>query len=371
MKTYACPFCGEHYNRLNLDNHIQKNHENEIPNDMTSHHLAYDVINNHPDHKGKCVVCGADTNWNKKTQKYFRICKNPKCAAEIQKTYQERMLKVYNKIYLTDDPEHQKKMLQHRKISGTYKWSDGKEFGYVGSYERRFLEFLDKVLEYDSSDILTPGPTLEYEFKGKKRHWITDCLILSLNLIIEIKDGGQNINKAIDLDVRQRQIAKEKLITNQGVYSYLRLTDNDFGQLMSCIAEIKMNVMEDRVEPIFRIHENDDIEFGSSINILQELGKLYLESYMNSEDSSLKNIYAYKGIYSSAEDDINAIAIVYPNEGQTEELFLEDLKNYLVSLTTYASKEAYAQVDLNYAALPLNEDDVQYGYVIGLVISED
>ena len=36
------------------------------------------------------------------------------------------MLKIYNKVYLTDEPEHQQKMLAGRKISGRYKWSDVK-----------------------------------------------------------------------------------------------------------------------------------------------------------------------------------------------------------------------------------------------------
>lgn len=360
LKTYSCPFCGVKYNRLKLAHHIEKKHDHEVPNDLTPHQVAYDIINNHPDHKGKCVVCGSPTNWNKKTQKYFRICKNPKCADEIKKTYQNRMLKVYNKIYLTDDPEHQKKMLSHRRISGKYKWSDGKMFDYVGSYERRFLEFLDQVLEYDSSDIITPGPVLEYEFQDRKRSWITDCLIMSLNLIVEIKDGGDNLNKAIDPASRQKQIAKEKLITSQGTYNYLRLTNNDFGQLLSCIAEIKMNTMEDRQEPIYRIHEStQDIELDRT-NILCEIASFKLEEYMNNHEFPVTNVYAYKGIYNEGESDIASIAIVYPDMNSPYN-FLPLVESYIKELNSYMDTE-----DIELSGSMVDTNDENKGYIIGV-----
>ena len=269
-KLFPCPYCGQRFGRDKLDHHIDKEHDDELPDNMTAYQIAYDIINNHPNHKGSCVVCHSPTNWNEKTQKYFRICKNPKCAKEIREVYKTRMLKTYNKIHLLDDPEHQKKMLAHRRISGTYVWSDGKEFTYTGSYEKKFLEFLDKVMNFDSSDVITPGPTIEYEYKGKKLKWITDCLILSLSLIVEIKDGGDNPNKRFMPDYRAKQVSKEKMITNMGTYSYLRLTNNNFAQLLSILAELKMKVVEDDTGPVFRINESTYVPIFDKETVIRE-----------------------------------------------------------------------------------------------------
>ena len=45
------------------------------------------------------------------------------------------------------DPEYQNNiMLANRSISGKYKFQDGTIRTYVGSYEHKFLEFMDKFL---------------------------------------------------------------------------------------------------------------------------------------------------------------------------------------------------------------------------------
>ena len=170
-RTYACPFCkGKKFNRYKLYPHIDKHHEDDIPENITTYQFAYDIINDHPDHHGRCTVCGKITEFNSRTQKYNRTCGSKACIEAIKKTYRERMMKVYNKPHLMDDVNHLEKMLAHRKISGKYKWSDGTEFTYTGSYEKNFLEFLDKVMNYDSREIISPGPVLEYDYKGKKRN---------------------------------------------------------------------------------------------------------------------------------------------------------------------------------------------------------
>jgi len=261
-RTYACCYCNQKFNRYKLPKHMES-HESEIPENLTPYQVAYDIINDHPDHHGRCTICGKITNWSSKNQKYHRICRDPKCAQAIKKTYQERMMKVYNKPHLMDDVNHLEKMLAHRKISGKYKWSDGTEFTYTGSYEKNFLEFLDKVMNYESREIVSPGPVLEYDYKGKKHKWITDVMILPYNLIVEIKDGGDNKNgnKAWK-GTREKTIAKEVMITNLGKYNYIRLTNNDFAQFLGIIAELKMQIVDDTVSPLYRIHENTSLDEG-------------------------------------------------------------------------------------------------------------
>ena len=88
-KTYSCCYCNKKFNRGKLPIHMEK-HADEIPDNLTPYQVAYDIINDHPDHKGRCVVCSKPTNWSSKRQKYHRICRDPKCAATIKKTYQNR-----------------------------------------------------------------------------------------------------------------------------------------------------------------------------------------------------------------------------------------------------------------------------------------
>lgn len=257
MKTFACPYCGSKYNRPNLIKHIDKEHDDELPPHYTAYRMAYDVVNDKHGH-GNCVVCGKETKWNEKRQKYERLCGDPECEKKIRETYEGRMLRVYNKTTLLDDPEFQEKMLANRKIAGKYTWSDkSKTFNYMGQYEKNLFEFLDKTLEYKSSEVIAPGPIFEYEYEGKKHHWITDFLLLPYNLVIEVKDGGDNPNKRSMPEYRAKQLAKEKMITDKGAFSYLRLTNNDFGQLLSILAELKKSTNDDDKSPLYRIHEED------------------------------------------------------------------------------------------------------------------
>ena len=292
-RTYACCYCNQRFNRGKLPKHMEK-HADEIPENLTPYQVAYDIINNHPNHKGVCVICGSDCGWNERTQKYHRICRDPKCAKAIKKTYQERMMKVYNKPHLMDDVNHLEKMLAHRKISGKYKWSDGTEFTYTGSYEKNFLEFLDKVMNYESREIISPGPVLEYDYKGKKHKWITDVMILPYNLIVEIKDGGDNKNgnKAWK-GTREKTIAKEVMITNLGKYNYIRLTNNDFAQFLGIIAELKMQIVDDTVSPLYRIHEDASLDEAFDVtkifvNMVKDEFKAGITGYQNDHPVKLK-----------------------------------------------------------------------------------
>lgn len=258
MKTYNCPYCNVKLIRDKLIKHIEKEHDSEIPVNYTAYRLVYDIVNDKHGY-GSCQICHSKTKWNEKRQKYERLCSNPKCYAEVRKIYETRMLRVYNKTTLLDDPNFQNQMLSHRRISGKYRWSDGKEFEYVGSYEKNFLEFLDKTLEFKSNEIISPGPILEYDFNGTKKHWITDFLIIPYNLIVEVKEGGEhwNTNKTRAV-TREKTFAKEKMITNLGTYSYIRLTQNDFGQFLGILAELKMQVNDGKKDPIYRIHESTE-----------------------------------------------------------------------------------------------------------------
>lgn len=252
-KQYKCPYCEYRNEKEKLIDHIEKEHEDMIPENYTSARLVFNLINK-KDH-GSCVVCKKETEWNEDVYRYNRLCNNPKCREEMRKSYEKNMIKVYNKTTLLNDPEHQQTMLANRRISGKYKFQDGTNHTYTGSYERKALEFMDKVMNIKSSDIMCPGPKFEYEYEGKKHIWITDIYYIPLNLIIEVKDGGSNPNNREMISYREKQIAKENMITKLGTFNYLRLTNNNFSQLLYIIADLKMKMLDNDSRKSIHINE--------------------------------------------------------------------------------------------------------------------
>ena len=255
-RKYKCPYCDYREESEKLIRHVAKKHEDLIPEGYTPTRVVYNVRNKRE--HGSCMMCKKETGWDEATGRYKPFC-SQKCHEAYIKRFENNMLRVRGKMRLLDEPEQQEKMLANRRISGKYKFKDGGVHTYTGSYERKALEFLDLVMNVDSKDIMTPGPTLEYEYNGKKHTWITDIFWISLNLIIEVKDGGDNPNKRTMTTYREKQVAKEKMITDKGTFHYLRLTNNNFEQLFNIVAEIKMNAMEDKDEAISRIYEAAEV----------------------------------------------------------------------------------------------------------------
>lgn len=260
-RKYKCIFCNKSFERTALANHIDKYHNDMINDDKgyTANRIVFDICNKKEPvgaGSGVCRICKKPTEWDEKSVRYKSYCSD-KCKEQARKNYEKNMLKVYGKTTLLDDMEWQEtKMLANRSISGKYKWSDGTYKSYVGSYEKKFLEFCDNVLQIDSGDLLTPGPTIYYEFEGKEHTWITDAIYLPYNLVFDIKDGGNNKNNREMPEYRAKQIMKEKFITDQGEYNYIRLTNNEFVQLLTMFAELKESYSSDDPKTISRIHEH-------------------------------------------------------------------------------------------------------------------
>lgn len=235
-RRIACPLCRRKDFKDKLIRHIEKDHE-DIIGDISAEQFLYDKT--HPG-SGKCIVCGNKTDWNEKTGKYHRVCSNPRCKEELRAKFKKNMIRVHGKVSLLDDAAHQAKMLAHRSISGTYVYSDGTKFTYTGSYEHKAIEFMDKVLNCNSKDIIMPGPVIDYTDQyGNSRQWITDIYYVPYNLIIEVKDGGDNPNNRQMDEYRAKQVSKEAELIKLGEYNYLRLVDNKFVQLMEVLALLK------------------------------------------------------------------------------------------------------------------------------------
>lgn len=247
-KLFKCPFCEKKFNKIDLVEHVNDDHDEMIPEKYSALRVVYDYINCKPaGYNGKCVICGAPSGWNNEKGKYNRLCDKKACK------------KAYTKLHANTgfkSPDIQEKLLSQRKISGTYVMSDGMEKTYTGTYEKKCLEFLDKVLKVRSEDIMAPGIVLEYEYDGQKHMYISDFFYAPYNLIIEVKDGGDNPNRKEMIEYRNKTTAKEKYIINNTKYNYLRLTNNDFSQLLAVFFDLKMaSLDENSTERVIRINE--------------------------------------------------------------------------------------------------------------------
>ena len=231
-------FC---YSPDDFVSHLERKHRDLIPPEMDGWQYSY-FLRTGREH-GNCVVCKSPTAWNEKTHKYNRFCKNPKCKEKYREVFKKRMIGKYGKTTLLNDPEQQKKMLANRSISGEYVWRDHfTKSQYTGSYERSFLEFLDEILELDPNDIIAPSPhTYWYVYEGKKHFYIPDFFIPSLELEIEIKDGGDNPNmhhKIQEVDKEKERLKDEVMKNNQ--YNYIKIVNKENTKFFKFLDEAKI-----------------------------------------------------------------------------------------------------------------------------------
>ena len=234
MKTMAsvikCAFCNQYLKDADsYASHLESKHDDLIPSNMNGWQFYYFLKTKKT--CGHCIICKKPTTWNDKTHKYHRFCDNPKCKEIYREEFKKRMVGKYGKVTLLNEPEQQKIMLSRRKISGTYVWRDHvHESTYTGSYEKNFLEFIDQIMNFDPEDMLSPSPhTYFYVYENKRHFYIPDFFIPSLNLEIEIKDGGDNANKhpkiqAVD---KVKEQLKDDVMKTNGVFNYLKIVNKD------------------------------------------------------------------------------------------------------------------------------------------------
>lgn len=297
---FECKLCEDSHERFKtiegLYSHLERKHNDEIPPDWSVEQFAY-YLKTGKKH-GTCVICKGKTKFNPKTGKYYRLCENPKCKEKNREIFEKRMIGKYGKVSLLDDPEQQKKMLANRSISGEYTWSDGTKKTYTGSYEYDFLRFLDVLMDYPSRDVITPSPhTYYYEYEGKKHFYIPDVYIESLNLEIEIKDGGDNPNthhKIQDVD-KVKERLKDQVLLSQTSVSYIKITNKSYDTFMKYLMELKdqYNKLDkkEKFTPIFILAENYNEEILGEIVTEADDGTTDYTGTTDSPDEHSSSVY--------------------------------------------------------------------------------
>lgn len=231
-KKFKCPFCGKIYAvKATLYTHLETAHGDQLDGLSPAHHY-FNFRNKKT--QGTCIICGKPTQFNEKTEKYDRI-DSQKCKEVYRQQFKDRMNKKYGKPTLLGDPEHQKKMLEGRKISGSYTWSDGAKLVYTGSYEKHALQFFDKVLKLRSEDVLSPSPIIiDYHYQGEQHFYIPDFYLVPYNLLVEVKGTNGHYQK--------RDYAKETIkdeAARASSYNYIKVVDKKYDDLLEEIDRIK------------------------------------------------------------------------------------------------------------------------------------
>lgn len=259
---YKCKICGKKYTELSgLYSHIEKKHAEAIPMDMSVQQFYYFMKTGRQN--GNCVMCKKPTTWNKNTNKYNRFCGDPACKAEYVRIAKSRMIAKYGKVHLLNDPNKQREMLANRKISGKYRWSESNvETTYTGSYELDFLKTLDNFFEWDPIDISMPSPhTYTYMYEGEQKFYIPDVFIHSLDLEIEIKDGGDNPNNHYKIQAvdKEKERLKDEVMTSQKMFHYIKLTNKNYTNFFDFLKEVKDGFEkygdEKKIPRIFKIED--------------------------------------------------------------------------------------------------------------------
>lgn len=362
VKTYKCPFCESRFTRDKLVDHIDTKHENEIPEGFTAFRYVFHYVNKRPlDYHGICTECKGPTDWDEERGRYKRQCNKKACHDSYVAKFEKNMIRTKGVTRISSTQEGQIKMLQNRKISGTYTFSNGETKTYTGEYERKTLEFMDKYLNIDPNDLMSPGPILEYKYKGTTHFYITDFYYQPYNLIIEVKDGGKNPNKRNMPEYRAKQIEKENFIIKHTNYNYIRLTDNDLKQLVKVFLDLKYQMVENTGERVIHINEEYLTEFMGMVKYMPVIG-------MNQNDQSvfIRN-YMQNNVFSG--EDINKYEMAISNSYKFDTLFRLK-EGTLIKQTLEEAKADGLAFDNRVFEATLPDNDANYWKSMDLLIGE-
>lgn len=247
MRKTRCPICeNKTYfkDRQSLISHISKRHNECIPQgwDASQYENYLRTGKTH----GSCMVCKNDTNWNHTTNKYSRLCDNPECKKFLAQKAEENMIKKtgMTKSERMKQADVQTKMIYSKHTSGCYKVDDH-EIWYDSSYGKEFIELLDVYLNLDMKDISGPSTNnYEYKYNGKSHMYIPDFRIHSLNLEVEIKDGGDNPNNhpKIQMVDKKKEEEKDKImqkLEKQGKLHYIKIVNKDYRAFFELLMRLR------------------------------------------------------------------------------------------------------------------------------------
>jgi hypothetical protein len=106
---------------------------------------------------------------------------------------------------------------------------------------------------------MAPSPhTFYYTYEGKKHFYFPDFFIPSLNLEVEIKDGGDNPNmhhKIQDVDKVKEKLKDEVLSSKSIPFNYIKIVNKDNKALLQYLEVAKKYELEGITKKIVMMGE--------------------------------------------------------------------------------------------------------------------
>lgn len=355
---FKCKICGKSFVDLTgLYTHIDKYHKSMIPKDMSVPQYYYYMKTGRTN--GNCVMCKQPTTWNKNTNKYNRFCDNPACKEKYVAEFRKRMITKYGKVHLLNDPAKQREMLANRKISGTYRWDNGSETAYTGSYELDFLKLLDNFFDWDPVDISMPSPhTYSYIHEGVERFYIPDVFIHSLDLEIEVKDGGDNPNmhhKIQDVD-KVKEKLKDEVLMSQKAFHYIKITNKNYTNFFNFLKKAKeeFSKYEDE-KKIPRIFMVEDIKTKSAPKSAKTLYES-IEVEENAENVTIFEHEENRIVNHEFKNKVLEVATSLEVNELVTESFISNLEKTIKSLDKLSVIDCKKLVEINMDSM---KDDLE------------
>lgn len=241
QKIYKCPDCPAKYKSVNLlYKHVETEHPDNIPEGMGVDQYVFNRRNNKE--YQLCVICKQNkTEWNSEKCRYERYCSD-ECRAKARAEWEKNYKRKHGTTNPMEDPEYQKKLQEGRGISKKYVFPDGNEIVCMGTYEYDFISYAVEKYQLKSTDIINCPEVFYYTYDEQQHYYMPDFYMPEYNLIIEIKDGGDNPNKhpkivAVD---KVKETLKDQAVIDSKRYNYIKIVNKeykDFDELMTYFKE--------------------------------------------------------------------------------------------------------------------------------------
>lgn len=249
QKVYKCPDCSAKYNKLEkLYIHVEEEHKDNIPEGIEVDQYVFNRRNNKE--YQLCVICKQNkTAWNKEKCRYERYC-SPECKAKARAEWEKNFKRKHGTTNPMEDPEYQKKLQEGRRISRIYKFPDGAEINCMGTYEYDFIDYCVTKKNFTSIDITNCAEVFYYVYDNQNHYYMPDFYMPEYNLIIEIKDGGDNPNKHPKIQEvdKAKEVLKDQAVVDSKAFNYIKIVNKEYKDFDELIEYFKSSAYLDNPE---------------------------------------------------------------------------------------------------------------------------
>ena len=253
-KVFRCPDCPMKYDsKVRLYSHVEEKHSDLIPEGIGVDQYVFNRKYNKE--YQLCVICKQNkTEWNKEKGRYERYCSDA-CKAKARAEWEKNFKRKHGTINPMEDPDYQRKLQEGRSISKPYIFPDGVKITCMGTYEWDFIDYCVKQKNFTSTDIVNCPEVFRYEYEGAIHIYMPDFYMPEFNLIIEIKDGGDNPNmhhKIQSVD-KVKEVLKDQAVIDSKNFNYIKVVNKEYKEFDKTLEYFRNRDVQDNPETKFII----------------------------------------------------------------------------------------------------------------------